>query len=98
VAVTGSPEALAALAHALGEALLLEGNADAAAAQFQRAAEFLEELDLPLQRAQTYLRAGVALVRAGDRELGVERLTSAYHLSRQLGAPDLAKQAAGELT
>ena len=64
----GHPYALAALAHALGETALQEGDADAAARQFGRALELHAELDIPFERAQIALRAGVALAAAGERE------------------------------
>ena len=61
----GHPYALAALAHALGETALREGDADAAARQFGRALELHADLDAPFERAQIALRTGVALAAAG---------------------------------
>lgn len=91
--LTGNTEALAALAHVLGEIALLDNDAEQAATQFTQALELLRELELPLDRAETQLRAGVALVAAGERESGIERLTDAYHIGRKLGARPLATQA-----
>ena len=67
---TGHPDVLAALAHALGETALAEGDADVAAEQIERAAEIHESLEIPFERAQIQLRAGVALGggRAGARQ------------------------------
>ncbi len=93
----GAPEALAGLAHALGEIAVLEGDADQAARQFDRALELVRELELPFERAQTQLRLGVALAAAGQRTAGVERLTDAYRTARKLGARPLAERAAREL-
>jgi class 3 adenylate cyclase/ATP/maltotriose-dependent transcriptional regulator MalT len=96
-AESGNAEALAALAHALGEIALLDGDAMQATRQFGHALELLRDLELPLDRAETQLRAGVALAAAGDREAGIEQLTDAYRAARKLGARPLAVEAAEEL-
>jgi DNA-binding CsgD family transcriptional regulator len=93
----GSADALAALAHVLGEVALLNGKSAAAVAQFGQALERLEELDSPFERALTQARAGVALIAAGEQELGVERLVGAYRTFRKLGARPFANRAAAEL-
>jgi ATP/maltotriose-dependent transcriptional regulator MalT len=94
---TGKPEALAALGHALGEVALLDGDPNLASEQFNQALVALSNLDLPFERAQTQLRAGVALIAAGQRALGIERLTDAYRAARKLKAAPLADRAAREL-
>jgi DNA-binding NarL/FixJ family response regulator len=94
---TGHPDALAALAHAIAETALLEGDVDTAAEQLTRAVELHRTLDMPFERAQIELRAGVALTAAGERELGVERLVDAYRTARKLGARPLAAEAAREV-
>jgi ATP/maltotriose-dependent transcriptional regulator MalT len=94
---TGHPDALAALAHALGETALAEGDAETAAQQLVRAAELHEDLDIPFERAQITLRAGVALAAAGQREAALEQLGEAYRAARRLGAAPLAAEAAGEV-
>jgi DNA-binding NarL/FixJ family response regulator len=96
-ATTGHPDALAALAHALGETALAEGHPDAAAQQLSRAAELHASLDIPFERAQIQLRAGVALAAAGQREAAIERLGEAHRSARRLGAAPLATQAADEV-
>jgi ATP/maltotriose-dependent transcriptional regulator MalT len=96
-AKTVNPEALAALGHAIGETSLLDGNADEAAAHFQRALEILRELELPFEAAQTQARAGVAFAAAGDRRAAVELLVDAYRTARRLGARPLAVRVAKEL-
>jgi DNA-binding NarL/FixJ family response regulator len=96
-ASSGHADALAALAHALGELALLEGDADTAAEQLTRAVELHRDLDLPYERAQIELRAGVALVAAGERELALERLSDAYRSARKLGARPLAASAAARV-
>jgi DNA-binding CsgD family transcriptional regulator len=93
-ASAGHADALAALAHALGEVALAEGDAGAAAEQLSRAAELHEGLDIPFERAQILLRAGVALAAAGGREAAIERLAEAHRLARGLGAGPLAGQSA----
>lgn len=93
----GNVEALAALAHALGECALLDGDAHKAALQFGQALEFLRRLEAPFQRVHTQVRAGVAFAAAGQRQAGIESLTGAYRTARKLGARPLAAQAAQEL-
>jgi DNA-binding CsgD family transcriptional regulator len=94
---TGHSDALAALAHAIGERALADGDADVAAEQLGRAVELHAGLDLPYERAEISLRAGVALAAAGERELALERLRDAYRTARRLGARPLAAEAAQEV-
>jgi DNA-binding NarL/FixJ family response regulator len=94
---TGHQYALAALAHAIGETALLDGDADTAAEQLSRAVEIHRGLDVPFERAQVELRAGVALAAAGEREAALERLGGAYRTARKLGARPLASEAAAEV-
>jgi DNA-binding NarL/FixJ family response regulator len=93
----GSADALAALAHALGEIALLGGNAARAAEQFGQALQLLQDVDAPFERAFSELRAGVATAAAGERPLGVELLTRAYHTFSKLRAKPFAARAAEEL-
>jgi DNA-binding NarL/FixJ family response regulator len=94
---TGHPDAIAALGCAIGETALLDGDAATAAEQTVRAAEIHRDLDMPFERAQIELRAGVALAAAGERELALERLGGVYRLARRLGARPLAAEAAREV-
>ena len=95
---TGHPDALAALGCAIGESALLDGDAATAAEQIGRALELHADLDMPFERAQIELRAGVALAAAGEREPAIERLTGAYRSARRLGARSLAADAAREVS
>jgi DNA-binding NarL/FixJ family response regulator len=95
---SGSTEARSALAHGLGEVALLNGDPEQAAVEFARALELLRELDLPLDRAETQVRAAAALVAADERETAVERLVEGYRAARKLRARPLAAVAAAELT
>ena len=94
---TGHADALAALAHAIAEIALLDGDPDTAAEQLARAVELHRGLDMPFERAQIEHRAGVALAAAGERELGLERLCDAYRTARKLGARPLASDIAREV-
>ncbi|MET9507327.1 LuxR C-terminal-related transcriptional regulator [Streptomyces flavidovirens] len=96
-AATGTAEAAAALAHALAESELLEGDARRAADRFERALALLGAVALPPETAETQLRAGTALAAAGDRTKAVERLVGAHHTARSLGARPLAATAVREL-
>jgi DNA-binding NarL/FixJ family response regulator len=91
---TGHTDVLAALAHALGEAALAEGEFDDAVEQMTRAAEMHESLEIPYERAQIQLRAGVALAAAGEKEAAIERLSDAHARARRLGASVLVSEAA----
>ena len=91
---TGHPDALAALAQAIGEAALAEGDAATAAEQLARAVEIHRGLDLPYERAEIELRAGAALAAAGEREPAQARLAAAHRAARRLGARPLAADAA----
>ncbi|RKQ87246.1 regulatory LuxR family protein [Solirubrobacter pauli] len=93
---TGHADALAALAHALAEVALAEGEADAAADKLSRALELHADLELPFERAQIALRAGVALAAAGRREPALQRLEESYRTARRLNARPLAAAAAAE--
>lgn len=93
----GSADALAALAHVLGEVALAERQPVVAAQQLATALERLDEVEAPFERALTQARAGSALIAAGERELGVERLTSAHRTFTKLGARPFALRAAADL-
>jgi hypothetical protein len=82
---TGHEYALGALAHAIGETSLLEGDAETAAEQLSRAVEIFRGLDIPFERAHVELRAGVALAAAGQTETALERLRDAHLTARKLG-------------
>jgi DNA-binding NarL/FixJ family response regulator len=96
-AEAGHPDALAALAQALGELALLEGDEEAAAEHLSRAVELHRNLATPYERAQIELRAGTVLAAAGEREEALERLCDAYRSARTLGAGPLASTAAQEV-
>jgi DNA-binding CsgD family transcriptional regulator len=93
----GQPDALAALACAIGEAALVDGDAATAAVQMRRGAELHRELDMPFERAQVELRTGIAAGAAGERELALDHLGNAYRVARKLGARPLAAEAAREV-
>jgi DNA-binding NarL/FixJ family response regulator len=97
VAETGAAEAIAALGHALGEVCLVDGSPEQSRFHFEQALTHLDALDLPYERAHTALRAGLALIAAGERGLGIEHLADAYRRARNLGARPLAVAASREL-
>jgi DNA-binding CsgD family transcriptional regulator len=82
---TGQPEAIAALAHARGETLLVK-EPEAAARELRRAAGMFGQLELPFATAQAQRRAAVAAVQAGDEALARELLHAAYETADRLGA------------
>lgn len=93
----GHDDAVAALAQAVGELALLEGDAAGAAENLSRAVELHRNLATPHERAQVELRAGVALAAAGEREEALERLCDSYRCATRLGARPLAATAAKEV-
>jgi DNA-binding NarL/FixJ family response regulator len=93
----GHDDAVAALAQAVGELALLEGDAAGAAESLSRAVELHRNLATPHERAQVELRAGVALAAAGERDEALERLCDSYRCATKLGARPLAAAAAKEV-
>ena len=65
-----------------------------AAEQLCHAVELHRGLDLPLDRAEIELRAGVALAAAGEREAGARAPRRSAPRARRLGARPLAAEAA----
>jgi DNA-binding NarL/FixJ family response regulator len=96
-AATGNTEAVAGLAHALGELAVLNGDPEGAARQFAQALELLADASAPNERAETQVRAAVALAAVGKRQAAVDGLTDAYRTARKLGARPLAGSAAEQL-
>jgi DNA-binding NarL/FixJ family response regulator len=94
---TGQDEAMSALAHALGEAALLDGEPADAAAQFERAIALLADVGAPLERAESQRRCAAALAACGRRDEAVEQLVAAHRTARRLGARPLATQLAADL-
>jgi DNA-binding CsgD family transcriptional regulator len=94
---TGQPEALSALAHALGEIALLEGNSVQAVLQFNQGLELLNGIEIPYCHALTEFRAGVACAAASDKPAAIEHLSNAYRTARKFGAPPLATMIANAL-
>jgi DNA-binding NarL/FixJ family response regulator/tetratricopeptide (TPR) repeat protein len=94
---SGHPDALAALAHALGEIALVDDEPELAAEQMMRSVELHGSLRIPAERAQIQHRAGIALAAAGERELAIERQAEAYRIARNLGARPLAGRAASAI-
>jgi hypothetical protein len=93
----GTAEAVAGLGHALGELALADGDAAGAVQQFTYALDRLGDLTVPYERAESELRAAVALAATGERELAIGHLTTAYRAARRLGARPLATAAAEKL-
>jgi DNA-binding NarL/FixJ family response regulator len=93
----GSPEALSALAHALGEIALLEGDAARAASQLESAVALIADWDLPRERVESQLRAAAACVAAGRRESAVRFARDAVRGAERLGARPLEQAAIKQL-
>ena len=83
-------DALAALACAIGETALAEGDADAAAGQFARAVELHSGLHIPFERAQILVRSAAALAAGGERDAALDQLAEAHRTATALGARPLA--------
>ncbi len=87
---SGHADALAALAFAIGETALADGDVDAAAEQLRRSMDLHRDLDIPYERAEIGLRAGIAVAATGDRDGALELLGATYRTARKLGARPLA--------
>jgi DNA-binding NarL/FixJ family response regulator len=96
VTAAGHPDGLAALAFAIGEIALADGDAATATEQLSRALELHRVLDIPYERAEIALRAGIAQAAAGNRDAALDLLGGAYRTARKLGARPLATEAARE--
>lgn len=96
-AAAGTSEALASLAHALGEVSFADSDFERASVQFSHGLELLRQLKLPFEHAQTQGRYGSALIALGERKSGIEQLTGAYHTARALGAKPYATRLAHDL-
>jgi DNA-binding CsgD family transcriptional regulator len=94
---TAQPEALAALAHALGETAHLDGAPATAAQELLRAAESFAALGLPLATAQARRRAAAALAAAGETAPAADQLREAHEIFAGLGAARAAGQCAAGL-
>jgi DNA-binding NarL/FixJ family response regulator len=94
---SGLDEAMSALAHALGEAALLDGEPAEAAAQFERAAALLADVGAPFERADSQRRAAAALAACGRRSEAVDHIVAAHRAARRLGARPLAARLADDL-
>lgn len=92
-AAKGSPEALAALAHVLGECALLDGDAEGASGHFDKARELLVRIGLPFQEAHTRARLAAALAATGQKEAAAHHLSRAYHAAHRMGAEPQARTA-----
>ena len=81
----------------VGEIALAQGDAATAAEQISRALDIHRTLDVPFDREEIGMRAGVALAAAGEREGALERLDEAYRGARRLGSRLLAVETAREV-
>jgi DNA-binding NarL/FixJ family response regulator len=93
----GQPEALSALAHALGEIALLDGDPRQAVQQFSQALDLRRDVTDPYSHAGTQLRAGIASAAANEHDAAVGHLANAYRTARKLGARPLATRIAEAL-
>jgi hypothetical protein len=63
---------------------ILRSQGQALEGQFEHSLKLLEEVQAPLERAETQLRAGQALVQVGRRAEGLDRLADACRAARNL--------------
>ncbi|MGH2959905.1 MAG: response regulator transcription factor, partial [Solirubrobacterales bacterium] len=98
VASAGYPDALAALACALGDTAMADGDTATAVQQFDRACALYGGLHIPFERASVQLRSGIALAADGERERAIERMVEAYRGAETLGATTLTAAAVNQLS
>ena len=89
---TGLNEAMAILAHALGENAMMQKNYPEAADKFAQASEQFERMELPLERSRSLYRLGMALVKAGQRREGLREMETAQNLAKKLGCRPLGSE------
>ena len=94
---SGYPDALAALACALGDTAVADEDAETAADQLLRAVDIHHGLAIPYERAHIQYRAGRALVAADRAEEAVAQFAEAHRGARTLGAAPLAASAAAQI-
>lgn len=87
-------EALASLAHALGEAALTNGDATEATHHFERARLLLDGASMPYARAHTMIRAAAALTQLDRYDEARALLVQAQRIARALGARPLVASCA----
>ncbi len=97
VAETSNPEALAGLAHGIGESTLLEGDPVKAVGHFEQAAALGEEIEAPFDQACTRWRLGSALAANGEHDRAVNALQQANKAFIALGARPLQVEVEKEL-
>lgn len=93
----GNPEALAILAGGLGQVAREAGDAEEAAAHFQRAIDLFRDVELPHDRAELLVTAAQAALEAGQEQLARTWLTDARQQARRLGARPLQALAEQQL-
>lgn len=94
---TGSPEALAALALALGESAMVQGNREEAVAQLEKSLSMFNKVEAPLMRVLAEFRFGVALASNGEVSRAVDHLQNAHSYTRRTGLRAFAAQIAEQL-
>jgi DNA-binding NarL/FixJ family response regulator len=94
---TGNAEVLSALAHAVGETALLDGEPERAASQFLSSLELSRAVAIPHDRAETQMRAAGALAAVGRAAEAADLLRQARRTALRLGARPLASEAARAL-
>ena len=89
-----TPALHAVVDHALGAALLAEGDARAAVVALRRAWQAWRELEAPYEAARVRVLVGLGCRALGDEEAAAMELDAARGAFAQLGAaPDLARLA-----
>jgi ATP/maltotriose-dependent transcriptional regulator MalT len=86
------PEPLSALAHALGEIALLEGDTQLAIQQFTQSLDLMRNVNVPYCQAISQFRTGIAYSIAHKHDQAISYLTNAYRIARRLGARPFANR------
>ncbi|MGV3533576.1 MAG: ATP-binding protein [Chthoniobacteraceae bacterium] len=94
---TGNGEAIGALALAMGEMALANGDHAGAMVQFRQAVQHWEELEVPFELARAEWRAGTAAALAGDVATSEQFLHRSLQRFRRLGARTQAARMAAQL-
>ncbi len=83
--MNSNPEAIGILSFAIGTSLSLNDEPEQAVNHFQKALEFLEKVNVPLQGAIVQYHLGMACRKLGNTEAAEESFNSSYQTFKRLG-------------
>lgn len=83
--INSNPEAIGILSFAVGTSLSLNDESEQAINHFQKALEYLEKVNVPVQGAIVQFHLGMAYRKLGNFEAAEENFNSSYQTFKRLG-------------